>query len=415
MSKTIKLILFLFFMLPFISISQPNETIAKIEFQLAEEAYERMQYAETREHIKKVEDLLKQQNPKTRYLDIMAHSKMLKLENFTFSNNNLGIQKDLDQLNVFFVSSNDFIKTYSDIVPEEKIKEVYNLNKLVSKSIEVGKNVLQALNKHKRDILEKYANLTIDSNKSNDIQFAKKVAMLASKFRPGTNFVDALYEIDKPSQTGLKNKKLEKITGKGIENNLILPQQNSEQLLSNPFKDFLKTFNQKKFDKFIYPDEGETYTLPSEYQYEKYFYEELPLTYHKVRSTNMSTLKFDKTVELNGIKPDPTIKNIFVDENNIISALYLTFPDKKFENKLQNEIISWMGGMPKIFNFNDTDRPHYYWYLNDLTIIFGYTKRSYFTYTDMYILITHTDKKMSILYEPIDYVFEKEKYSIYLK
>lgn len=75
MKKNCNLILVLFFLFPLLTRAQTEETIAKIEFQMAEEAYEKKQYAEVREHIKKVEELLKKQNPKTRYLDIIAHSK----------------------------------------------------------------------------------------------------------------------------------------------------------------------------------------------------------------------------------------------------------------------------------------------------------------------------------------------------
>jgi hypothetical protein len=416
MTKTIYLLLILNLLTWHTSYAQENGTIAKIEFQMAEEAYEKKQYAETREHIKKVEDLLKQQTPKTRYLDIMAHSKILKLENFTFSDNNLGIQKDLDQLNLFFVSSNDFIKKYSNIIPEEKTKEIYQLNILVSKSIESGKKVFEALNKYKIDIFEKYANFTVDSNKTYDIQFTKKVGMLVDKFRPGTNFIDALYEIDKINSTGLKDKLLNKLTGKGSVNNFILPQQNTEQLLSNPYREFLQSFKNEKVADFVYPDNDDKPERAN--QYGAYDYKNFALTFKQVRSTYLSPLKFDKIVKLEDFKVEPSIRKIFIDESNIISAVYLDFPVKKVDNELNKDFISWMGGAPLKYVSPNGLFIRYTWYLNNLTIMFGYRKK-YKDYdgalSDMFILVTHTDKKMSKLYDPIRYNFENRIYTVYLK
>lgn len=416
MKKNCNLILVLFFLFPLLTRAQTEETIAKIEFQMAEEAYEKKQYAETREHIKKVEDLLKQQNPKTRYLDIIAHSKILKLENFTFSDNNLGVQKDLIQLGIFYSSSNDFIKNFANIVPEEKTKEVYQLNISVGKTQEEGKKILAELDRQKGLALDSYAKLIVDSIIKYDIQFTEKVGMLIDKFSPGVNFAQALYEIDKPTTTGFKNKILDKLSGRATSNNLNLPSQNIEQLLSNPYKDFLQSFKAQKYDNFVYPD---TELEPKiDNQFAVYTYKGLPLTYKQVRSTYFSTLKFDKIVKLEDFKVEPSIRKVFVDESNVISAVYLDFPIKKVDNDLKKDFISWMGGTPVKYVSSNGLAYRYSWYFNNLTIMFGYHQK-YKDYdglfSDMYILVTHTDKKMSTLLNPFKFNFQNVRYSIYYK
>lgn len=420
MSKTIRVILVLFFLLPFLSMSQANATIAKIEFQLAEEAYEKKQYAEVREHIKKVEELLKQQNPKTRYLDILAYTEILNIKNIDFGNTLKTIQSQIDQINLYIGETNAFVNKYANIVPEEKIKQVYQFYISAKKNAEQGQSLIIKLNNRKNEIRQQYDSYTIDTNIPYETYFTEKVNMLTDKFRPGQSFTEALRNIDNPKPSELKSKMLSVMNSIKPSANKQAPKQQDEQSLSAVYRDFLLEFNRKAPEPFKFPITN--FISSANKTMDTYVYKNIPLTYSRVRSTNLSTLKFNREVHLDKFKLDPSVHQVFVDEDDIIAAVYLSFP---YAINVEREFISWMGknsdysrrtkhtmNKENIVN-NDNI---YEWFYNDLTITFGYTEYhvSNRKIPTSYVLITNNNKKSSKLPQWDSFILDSKTYYIEL-
>lgn len=388
--------------------SQPNEKIAKIEFQMAEEAYEKKQYAEVREHIKKVEELLKQQNPKTRYLDILAYTEILNVNNIVFENNAKSIQSQVNQINLYVGEVNTFINKYANIVPEEKIKQVYQFQLNAKKVADQGQNLIMKLTNRKNEIRQQFVNYTTDSNKKYEPDFIEKVNMLTEKFRPGQSFTEALRDIDNPKPSQLKSKMLSVMNSIKPLTSKQAPKQQDAQSLSAVYRDFLLEFNRKSPEPFKFPITN--FMSSTNKMMDFYVYKNIPFTYSRVRSTNLSTLKINREVHLDKFKLDPSLQKVFVDEHDIIVAVYMSFP---YAINVEKEFISWMGrkhDASRWIHENERKDDIYQWEYNEMTITFGYTEylASNRKIPTSYILITNTNKKSSTL-SSWDYFFVDNK------
>ncbi|MDV7187725.1 hypothetical protein R3X25_10570 [Lutibacter sp. TH_r2] len=109
------------FMLLQTNIISAQNSLAKIEYSYAEEAYSNNNYKKALEHLEEVKSLLGSTNARVMYLEIMALSKMFSVAKNTLED--YIIYKKLDNL------TSSYLINFENDVPIEKIKTVYEIQK----------------------------------------------------------------------------------------------------------------------------------------------------------------------------------------------------------------------------------------------------------------------------------------------
>ena len=111
--------LFIFSVLFFLATSsKAQNTIAKIKYEEAEEAFDKENYALALDKIQETEQLLKNVNPKTLYLKIMAKYKLLK--------DDYAIIKSLKADCRFYIDKYETIEAVQD-----KFREIYGISRVI--------------------------------------------------------------------------------------------------------------------------------------------------------------------------------------------------------------------------------------------------------------------------------------------
>jgi hypothetical protein len=375
--------------------AQENATIAKIEFQMAEESFEKKQYEEAREHIKKVESILKTQSPKTMYLDIICFSEILKINSFVFGRQITQIKTQTNNLKSFIDEANTYLSKYVDISPEEKVKEIYTLKNTAQKQYEIGKNVSIKLEKTKDSLLSSFQTLVVDSNKVYDANFTNKVKLLIEKFQPGDDFREALADIDHPRSAEMKDKMLSMMSKFSFYKNQMNKLENTDRPLSKHFREFLDDFNKKQLAPFNYM----CHAGNLDYLRSRYSYKGIPLNYLKLRSTNLVGLKLDKEIQLGRDKLSIYLNTVYTDESGKIIAIYYDLQPTK---NIVNDFSTWIGKKSD-WGYNlvlDGYKENTFdWYFNQLSIRVSYSEITVNSVVKpkAYLLLTYTDKDVATL------------------
>ncbi len=146
--------LFIFSVLFFLATSsKAQNTIAKIKYEEAEEAFDKENYALALDKIEETEQLLKNVNPKTLYLKIMAKYKLLK--------DDYAIIKSLKADCIFYIDKYETLEAVQD-----KFREIYQISREIKNFPDSDEAIKQKIeeakvkqrNKEKRKNLIFYAN-----------------------------------------------------------------------------------------------------------------------------------------------------------------------------------------------------------------------------------------------------------------
>ena len=172
MKKIITLITIIFLVY---NVSFAQNTIAKLKFEEAEEAYSLNNYELTLSKIKEVEGLLKSTNPKLLYLKICAQAKIIQANPY----------EDLELLNNIKTLSAKYLNDYENLPDnEEKYRDIYKISESMAQYTKQG------LDEHLKKI--------------QDAAEAKKIEDLNRIKNADQNFMSYVYFKDFPTGLTLK-------------------------------------------------------------------------------------------------------------------------------------------------------------------------------------------------------------------
>ena len=116
----IKKILTIIFILLFTQVNAQN-SLAKIEYSYAEEAFSKKEYAKAIKHLEEVKKILGSTNARVMYLELNALSNLLSLNKNTL--------EDYKLIKKLYNISTQYISNFENEVPLEKLKTIYQFKK----------------------------------------------------------------------------------------------------------------------------------------------------------------------------------------------------------------------------------------------------------------------------------------------
>tara|TARA_R110002072_G_scaffold22432_3_gene78737 strand:+ start:26102 stop:27232 length:1131 start_codon:yes stop_codon:yes gene_type:complete len=117
----VRTLIFAFFLLLQTSILSAQNSLAKIEYSYAEEAYSNNDYKKTLEHLEDVKSLLGSTNARVMYLEIMSLSKTFSLAKNTLDD--YKVYKELGDL------TSAYLTNFESDAPIDKLKTIYEIQK----------------------------------------------------------------------------------------------------------------------------------------------------------------------------------------------------------------------------------------------------------------------------------------------